>query len=49
MDYVEVKWCSQKDTYNAAIKFDGAVGIRKVITNSAFHSGDGIGVHMKSS
>ena len=49
LDYVEVKWCSQKDTYNAAINFDGTVGAPKVITNSAFHSGEGIGVYMKGS
>ena len=48
-DYVEVENCSQRDTFNAAIKFDGANGVRKEITNSAFHSGEGMGVHIKSS
>ena len=48
MDSVQVYNCSQKDTFNAAIRFEGAMGVSSV-TNSAFHNGLDHGVSVISS
>lgn len=49
MDNVSIHKCSQKFTWKAALKFEGAVMGTSSITNSAIHHGKGIGVHIVNS
>ena len=49
MDYVEVKHCSQKGTWRAAVAFDLARAAGSLIQHSTIHSGHGIGVSMVNS
>jgi hypothetical protein len=44
MDNVQVYNCSQKDTRNAAIRFENALGGFSRISNSVFHNGLDFGV-----
>lgn len=39
MDGVEIKNCSQVDTHNAALRFDGNTGSYSIISNSSIHDG----------
>lgn len=49
MHNVEVFNCSQKDTRNAAVRFEGAVGKTSVVTGSAIHNGHGWGMFIVNS
>ena len=52
MDNVQVYNCSQKDTYRASIRFDGAIGssnTTSIISNSTIHGGEDWGLSIISS
>jgi len=44
LDSVEIKNCSQRDTYKAALRFDTAATLWSSVNNSAIHNGFGWGV-----
>jgi hypothetical protein len=46
LDNVEIYNCSQYDTYNAALRFDGAVSQWSKVSNTAVHHGNGWGIHL---
>lgn len=46
MDNVEVYNCSQRDTFKAAIRFEGSQNKWSSVTNSAFHHGLGKGLQV---
>ena len=48
MDSVEIYNCSQFDTFNAALRFDGSWFGNSSITNCAIHEGLGWGVHFNN-
>lgn len=49
MHNVEVYHCSQIDTMQAAIRFEGALGGQSVVHQSTFHDGFGWGMHIVDS
>ena len=46
LDSVEIKNCSQRDTYKAAVRFDTAATLWSTVSNCAIHNGFGWGVHI---
>ena len=49
IDSIEMEHCSQVDTERAAIRFENNVNKFHSITNSAFHTGNGMGFRAKFS
>jgi len=49
LDSVEIKNCSQRDSYKAAVRFDSAVKLWSKVSNSAIHNGKAWGVHIINS
>jgi hypothetical protein len=49
MDNVQVYNCSQKQTFKAAVKFEGAFRGRSKISNSVISTGKGHGVIIENS
>jgi len=49
VDNIEVENCSQIDTFNAAIRFEGATKKHSSVTSSTFHSGLGWGAAITNS
>lgn len=49
LDNVEVRNCSQRDTYKAAIRFESAMFANSIISNSVVHGGLGWLLYIKNS
>jgi len=49
LDSVEIKNCSQRDSYKAAVRFDSASTLWSKVSNCAIHNGIGWGVHIINS
>ena len=48
MDNVQVYNCSQKDTYKAALRFEGTLGGHSRVSNCAVHNGLDWGVSLEN-
>ena len=46
LDSIEIKNCSQRDSYKAAVRFDTAATLWSSVSNCAIHNGFGWGVNI---